>query len=163
MIAPQPKPAFKYITPSGVYVGTYTNCSGVLVYDSTEDALVLDIDMTGDAAGSKIEFLCQLPADFLKFAGGSDDVAVRAIQDAVAASLDITLTIDVLDASGADADDDTVDGTALTGSYATYDCAITGGTFSAGDFITIRLTLPATTASGDGCRIGFPKIKYVPN
>jgi hypothetical protein len=125
------------------------------------------VDATGDLTWEFwISF--RLPSDFKKFAGASDDLSLQAVQDADSGDGvgDCAITIDVLDSSGTDADDDSVDDEALTGSYATYDCAITGGSFSAGDQIVVKITVQAksgdSTENGDGVRVTHPDLKYIP-
>lgn len=118
-------------------------------------------ETTATGAGSTIlELLFQIPDDFKKFAGKSDDLSLQAVQDA-GADNDSVITIDVIDDSGADADDDSVNATDLTNAFATYDCAITGGTFTVGDHITVKITVTNPDADDD-CRISIPKLKYLP-
>jgi len=156
---PKPTKPFKYIKPSGLYATTLSNATVALVNDATIDELVFETTASG--AGSVIlELLFQIPDDFKKFAGKSDDLSLQAVQDA-GADNDSLLTLDVLDAAGADADDDSVATEDITGSFATYDCAITGGTFAVGDHITVKITMTNPDADDD-CRISIPKLKYIP-
>ncbi|KKN15264.1 hypothetical protein LCGC14_0987830 [marine sediment metagenome] len=159
LIIPKLTKPFKYIKPSGLYATTLANVAVAIVNDATIDELVFETTASG--AGSLIlELLFQIPDDFKKFAGKSDDLSLVAVQDA-GADNDSTITIDVIDASGADADDDSVNATDLTNAFATYDCAITGGTFAVGDYITIKITVTNPDADDD-CRISIPKLKYLP-
>ena len=159
IIVPKPTLPFKYIKPSGLVATTLTNCTAVLVNNAAEDELAYDIDASG-VGSAVIEFLFQIPADFKKFAGKSDDVSIRATQDA-GADNDSTITIDVIDTSETDSDDDSVNAEDLTGAFATYDCAIDAGSFSVGDNITIKITTTNPDADDDSL-ITIPKIKYIP-
>lgn len=165
IIAPQPKDDYKYIEPIGLYAETLVNCTNVLVNDATIDELVFDIDITG-AVAATIELQYQIPADFKAFAGQADDLSLRFIQDADSGDGvgDVGLTVNVLDTSGTDCDDDSIAAVAGTGAYVTLDCAMDAGVFVAGDYIIVQLLVAEIVGSevGDGCRISIPKLKYIP-
>ena len=159
IIVPKPTLPFKYIKPSGLVATTLTNCTAVLVNNAAEDELVYDIDASG-AGSCVLEFDFVIPDDFKKFANKSDDFSVRATQD-LGASNDSTITVNVLDTSGTDSDDDSIAATDLTNVFATYDCAIDAGAFVAGDHITVQITT-TNPANDDDCMITIPKLKYIP-
>lgn len=164
--APAPVPSYKYIPLSGFQVQTVANGSIDEVINATIDELGFDCDATNAAYSGEIEIAVQLPADFKAFAGQSDDVSVQAIQDADSGDGvgDLGISLDVTDSSGTAADDGSVANTALTGSFATYDCAITAGSFAAGDWIVVKISIleKGTNENGDGAIVSLPKIKYIP-
>lgn len=159
IITPQPIDDYKYIKPTGLYATTLANCTAVLVNNGTEDELVFDIDATG-IGNCLIEFDFIIPADFKAFANQADDVSIRATQD-LGASNDSTITINVIDTSGVESDDDSVAAQDLSNVFVTYDCAIDAGTFVAGDHITIQITT-TNPDNDDDCMITIPKLKYIP-
>lgn len=159
IIAPQPIDDYKYIRPTGLVATTLANCTAVLVNNAAEDELVYDIDATG-IGNAIIEFDFIIPADFKAFAGQADDVSIRATQD-LGASNDSTLTINVIDTSGTNCDDNSVVAQDLTNVFATYDCAIDAGAFVAGDHITVQITT-TNPDNDDDCMITIPKLKYIP-
>jgi len=150
---------FKYIKPTGLYATTLTAATSVIVNDAGEDELVFDNDATG-AGSVVIELDFVIPDDFKKFANKSDDLSIRATQNA-GASNDSTLTINVIDTAGTDCDDDSINAQDLTNVFATYDCAIDAGAFVAGDHITVQITT-TNPANDDDCMFTLPKLKYIP-
>jgi hypothetical protein len=166
IIAPKPIDDYKYIKPTGLYAPTLTDCTAILVNDAAEDELAFDITSVINPLVCLLEFDFVIPADFKAFGGLADDLVVRALQDAVASLLgNLTITVVVLDSAGVVVDDSSIATIALTAAYANYDCPlVTGGTFVAGDHITVQITLDATVAGavGDDGRITIPKLKYIP-
>lgn len=164
IIAPEPIDAYKYIKPTGFYAPTLTDCTAILVNDAAEDELAFDITSVINPLVCLLEFDFVIPSDFKAFGGLADDLVVRAIQDAGGVG-DLTITVVVLDSAGVVVDDGSITTIALTGAYVDYDCPlVTGGTFVAGDHITVQITLDATVAGavGDDGRITIPKLKYIP-
>ena len=158
----------KHIAPTGLHATTLANGTLVFANDATVDELVIDVDATGAALSCLIEYQFQIPDDFIAFAGLADDLIVQAIQDGVAIDAvgDVAITVVVLDTSGTVVDDGSIADVALTAAYVQYDCPLTtGGTFVAGDFIVVQVTIAAkgglANEAADGARCTVPKIKYI--
>lgn len=168
IIVPPHKPeSFKYLPISGLFVSAVTNVTFTETINAALDEYCFKFVATG-APVVTIELAVQLPADFKKFPGASDDLTISAIQDADSGDGvgDMAITVDVLDDAGADADDDTIDDIALTNAFVALDCAITGGTFAKGDWITIKIGVTSkggdASEAGDEASVSLPKIKYIP-
>ena len=168
LIPPLTKP-FKYLELTGFYATTLANGTITIINDTGDDELVMHFESSGAAINCVFELLIQIPDDFKKFLGGSDDLVIRAYQDGNSGDGegDIALTVAVLDTSGATVDDSSIADIALTAAYVALDCPlVTGGAFIAGDYITVQISIITTGAdvseNGDDALVTFPKIKYIP-
>lgn len=141
-----------------------TNVNTQQEADDDFNEIILKITATG--AGST-DIICQyrIPSDFIEFPNNSDDISVRVEQDVDSGDgIDNTLTINALDNSDADLDDDTVATTVFGGAIGTiytHDCAInSSGTLVAGDVLRVQLQIAAMDNT-DVAKVCIPKVKYV--
>jgi len=141
------------------------NCTMAYALDTTVDEVCLVLTWTGAGTG-KFEIAYQIPPDFWKFLGHSDDLSFQVKQTGDSGDgADVTVAIEVYDNAGSNISDASLSASVTSvASFVTRDCAISDpdgdGVAEGGDYIYVLVTIAGTLENNDVLTMTIPVIKY---
>jgi len=144
---------------------TIANCTGAIVLNADQDELCLVLTWTGAGTGT-VNFQYQLPGNFQRFLGQSDDFSFTCKQTGDSGDgADVALAVEIYDNAGHNISDGSLTSAVTSvGAWVDRDCAITDPdgdmAIEGGDHFTVIISVAGTLENNDILIMTIPKIKY---